>query len=153
EADEDVFFLGNVAHRETGTMPVTPGGAVDRREQLARLHPSDVPERILEHALLHRDLRRRIEVLQAAAATDAKIAAGGRHARGARDMELGDAREIVVALAAKDLDIGLLADQPAFDEHGLAVDPSDPTAFLIERGDDDGFHAFGRAWGLACPQA
>ena len=55
-------------------------------------------------------------------------------------MELGHARELVIGLAAKDLDRHALADQRALDEDCLAVDPGDAAAFLVERGDDDGVH-------------
>ena len=103
-----------------------------------------MPQRIFEHALLHCDLRRRLEVLQAATATDAEVGAGRRRARSARREELRHPRELVVGLAAKHFDRDSLADQRALDEHRLAADACDAAAFLVECGDDDGFHGFER---------
>ena len=45
--------------------------------------PSDVPQRILEHALLGGDLRREIDVLHGAAAADAEVRAARRDPAGA----------------------------------------------------------------------
>ena len=145
ETDEHAAFFCDVAHRQPGPLTVTPGFAVDRREQFAGAHARDVPERVLEHALLDCDLRGRIQVLQAAAAANAEMRAGRRYTRGARGVKLGHACELVVGLAAKDFDGDALADQRAFDEDGLAVDAGDASAFLIERGDDDGIHGLGLA--------
>src|SRR6266545_6614595 len=118
---------------------------MDGREQLAWTHPRDVPECVLEHALLNRDLRGGIQVLEAAAAADPEMRAGRRDACGTRGVKLGHARKLIAGLAAKHFDRDPLADQRAFDEDSLAVDAGDAAAFLIERGDDDGVHDFGRS--------
>ena len=140
KTDEHATFLCDVAHRQPGPLTVTPGFAVDRREQLAWAHAGDVPKRVLEDALLDRDLRGGIQVLETAAAADPEMRTGRRHARRTRGVELDHARELVAGLAAKDFDRDALADQRAFDEDSLAVDPGDAATFLVERGDDDGVH-------------
>ena len=82
EAHEHAAFFRDVAHRQPGPLPIPPGFAVDRREQLAWAHAGDVPKRILEDPLLDRDLRGGIQVLETAAAADPEMRAGRRYARG-----------------------------------------------------------------------
>ena len=140
EADQHAPLFRHVTHRQPGALAVTPGRSVNRRQQLARAHPSDMPKRILEHALLGGDLRRRVQMLQAAAAADAKMRAQRRDARRAGAQNLGRAGELVARFPAIDFDRDELADQRAFDKYRLAVDARDAAAFLIERGDEYGIH-------------
>src|SRR5205823_10997278 len=125
ETDQPAAFLGDVAHRQPGAVAIAPGDAVDRREQLVRAHAADVPQSILEYALLDRDLRGGLEVLQAATAADAEVGAGRRRARRTGGAQFRHARQLVVGLAAKHFDRNTLADQRPFDKHRLAVNPGD----------------------------
>src|SRR5207245_9242280 len=86
---------------------------------------------------------RGIQWPESAAAADPKMRTGGREARRTRGVELDHARELVAGRAAKDFDRDALADQRAFDEDSLAVDPGDAATFLVECGDDDGVHDLG----------
>ncbi len=54
-------------------MAVAPRRTVDRRQHLRGAHAAEVPQRVLERALLGRDLRRGVEMLQRAAAADAEM--------------------------------------------------------------------------------
>ena len=122
---------------------------MNRRQQLAGAHAADVPERVLEHALLGGDLRRRFQMLQAAAAADAEMRAKRRHTRRTGAQNTRGACKLVGRPPAMNLDADELAGQGPFDEHRFAVDARDAAAFLIERGDEDGI----RIHCLAAPNA
>src|SRR6059036_3593934 len=118
-------------------MPIAPSGAIDGSQNLFRADAADVPQRIFEHALLRRELRRRIEMLQAAAAAGAEMRTPRRDARWAGGVQLGNAGELVTWLATQHLDRGAFTNQRAFDEHGLAVDTRDTASLLVESSDDN----------------
>jgi hypothetical protein len=85
-------------------------------------------------------LRQRFEVLKTATAAHAEMRAGRRHPFVAGLDQSGHARKRVIRFVTVYLDCNAFTDQRAFDEHRLAVDARDTSAFLIERGDDDGIH-------------
>ena len=104
-----------------------------------RPHAADARQRVLERALLGRDLQRRMRVLQRAAAADAEVRAARVDARGARPcaIRVGARDRRSSACRFSDGDVDALAGQRAFDEDGLAVDARDAAAFLVERFDVD----------------
>ena len=146
EADQHAAFLRHVAHGEARAVAVLPAGPVDRREHLLRLHLADVPQRVLEHALLHRDLRGEIDVLQRAAAAQRRSSAQRGVARLAAGSSTVSTRaDLERRLLAEDRRGDALARQRAFDEDRLAVAAGDAAAFLVERFDErsrrkSGFH-------------
>jgi hypothetical protein len=92
-----------------------------------------MPQRVLERALLGRDLRAGVEVLQRAAAADAEMRATRIDARRVRLDDRLRARELVRRLALERRDGHGFARQRALDEDRLAVDARDAAPFLIER--------------------
>ena len=81
KADQRAAFFRHVARGETRAMAVAPRLAVNRGQNAIGPDPADVPESVLEHALLDCDLRARVQVLQAAAAADAVMPAARLGAR------------------------------------------------------------------------
>ena len=56
-----------------GAPAVAPGGPLDRAQQALGPHLGQVPEVVLQHALLDRHLRRRIDVLHCATAANIEM--------------------------------------------------------------------------------
>ena len=133
ESDEHAPFLGNMTHGEAGSMPIAPGRALNRREHLFRPHFADMPQRVFEDALLHRDLCRKIDVLQRAAATQPEVSATRRNAACRRLVHDRRRCKLERRLAAIDGHADPFARQRAFHEDRLAVAPRDAAAFLVER--------------------
>ena len=57
KADQHRALLDDVAHRQARALPVVPGRALDRPQHALGPHLAEMPERVLERALLGRDLR------------------------------------------------------------------------------------------------
>src|SRR5262249_31419714 len=138
EADEHTTLLRDVAHREPRAMPVTPRRAVDRRQERAGTNAGDGPQRILERALLRGGLSRRVEGRERATAADAEMRAPRHDAAGVLEQYRVRTRKFPCRLALERRDRGALTRERAFDEHRLALDAADATAFLVERFDVDG---------------
>ena len=144
EADQHAALLRNVAHRQPCAIPIAPGRAVHRGQEPPGRDAAEARERLLEHALLRRDLQCEVGVLQRASATGAEVRAARRDTRGTRREHARRARDLVGGLAFQRLDRDALARQRALDEYRLAVDARDAAAFVVERldGDGDFAHAF-----------
>ena len=135
EADQHAAFLRDVTHRQPRAVPVAPRRPVDRRQQRRRPHAGDVPQRVLERALLRRDLGHDIEMLERAASADAEVGTARQDAVGTRAKDRFRACEFPRGLALERRDRRSLAGQGALDEDRLPVDARDATAFLVERFD------------------
>ncbi len=118
-------------------MAVAPGGAVDRGQELRRAHASEVPQRILERALLGRNLCTGVLVLQRAAAADAEMRAARIDARRAGSEDALRARDLVRRFALQRGDRHALARERTFDEDRFTGDPRNTAALLVERADLD----------------
>ena len=103
-----------------------------------------MPERVLERALLGRDLRGDVEVLHLAAAADAEVRAARHDALRALAAQLDQRRLLPVVLAPLDRDANLFARQRVLDEDDLAfavvgdalrleIERLDPQPFLGAR--------------------
>jgi hypothetical protein len=103
-----------------------------------------MPERILERALLGRDLRGDVEVLHLAAAADAEVRAARHDALRALAAQLDQRRLLPVVLAPLGRDANLFARQRILDEDDLAfavvgdalrleIERLDPQPFLGAR--------------------
>jgi len=118
---------------------------MNRRVDDLRRELAEVPEGILEDALLGRRLRHRIEVLHRAATAGAEVRAARRHPLRAR-LEHAHGRGLGIARPlAQHLIFHLLAGQRPLDEDGLAVHMADAATLVVERFDDcnghDGYRA------------
>ena len=133
EAHQRSTLLRHVAHREPGAVAVAPGRAVYGRQHLLRPDPPDVPQAVLQHPLLDRDLRARVEVLQAATSAKTEVAAARRHALGGRLDHLDQGGDFVCRLLAVRRAGDALARQRALDKNGLAVAARDAATFLVQR--------------------
>ena len=71
KADQHRALLRNEAHREAGTVAVTPGRPLDRPQDALGPHLGQVPQVVLQHTLLHRHLRPDVQVLHFATAARA----------------------------------------------------------------------------------
>src|SRR5690242_17271233 len=80
ETHQRAALACDVPDRHTSPMTVLEGRSVDRRQQHLRLHFADAREGVLQYALLHRNLRARLEVLQAAAPAALVVRTGWVHA-------------------------------------------------------------------------
>ena len=120
EADQHRALLDDVAHRQARPLPVVPVRAAHRPEHALGPHLAEVPERVLEGALLGRDLRGDVEVLHLAAAADAEVRAARHDALRALTAQLDERRLLPVVLAPLDCDPHFLARQRVLDEHDLA---------------------------------
>ena len=99
-------------------------------------HPADMPQAVLQHPLLDRDLRACVQMLHRAAATGAgaesEVRAAGYCAQHGRALDRDDASDFIAGLVAAALVEHRLARQRAFDEDGLAIAMADAPAFLVE---------------------
>ena len=93
---------------------------------------TDTFKRVFERSLLGRKLQRWIGMLKRTTAADAEVRATGCDTRSAGAIDSNDAGDIERRLGFERFDCDLFARQRAFDEHGLAFDPRNAAAFLIE---------------------
>mmetsp|Transcript_53296 Transcript_53296/g.125193 ORF Transcript_53296/g.125193 Transcript_53296/m.125193 type:complete len:290 (+) Transcript_53296:1107-1976(+) len=125
EADQHLALLGHVADRKTRTVAVAPGRAFDRPQQHLGLDLAEMPELVLNHALLHGHLRPGLQMLHLAAPAGARVQAemraARRHPQRAFLLDLGELALLPVVLAPCNLRLDDLARQGTVDEHHLAV--------------------------------
>ena len=129
KADQHRALLAHVAHRKARAPAVAPGRALrSGRSTVSGLHLAQVPQVVLQHALLDRHLGADVQVLHLAAAAGALVQAEVRAARAHALRRLPvDRRQrglLPVVLLAVDLGGHPLERQRAFDEHHLAVGPA-----------------------------
>ena len=148
EADQDRAFLGDVAHRQTRPLPVVPVRPAHRPQHALGADLAEMPERILERALLGRDLRGDVEVLHLAAAADAEMRAARHDPLRAFTTKLDQRRLLPVVLAPLGRDANLFSRQRILDEDDLAfavagdalrleIERLDPKPFLGARHGSD----------------
>ena len=86
KADQHLALLDHMAHRQARAPAVAPVRPMDGAQQMVGLALAQMPEVVFQHALLHRHLRGRVQVLHLAAATgagmQAEMRAAWRHALG-----------------------------------------------------------------------
>jgi hypothetical protein len=109
-------FLRHVTHRQARAVAVIPGRAVHWPQDGVGLHLGDVLEVIFQHALLHRDLRARLQVLHRAAAAVTEVDALGLDPHRRRALQRDHAACFPVLLFLERLVADALARQRAFDE-------------------------------------
>src|SRR5581483_10858177 len=85
---------------EACAMTIRPNGAMDRSEDVLGSHRANALEILLQHALLDRHLRARLQMLQLAASTAFIVWAARGHALTARLQDLNDFGEIEAAFAS-----------------------------------------------------
>ncbi len=124
---------GDELHTEARLAPVAPCGAGERREPLARYDMADTLQVILQHLLLVADLRRCIEVLQAAAAAYAEVRTARHHPFRRGHEHLDRARFVEVPAPRKVCDAHFLARERTLDEHRLALHVRDPAPVVGQR--------------------
>ncbi len=125
-------------HRQARALPIAPGRPLDRPQHLRGPQPAQVPELVLEHALLDRNLRGRVQVLHLAAAAgagmQAEVRASRRHALRAGLAQLGQHRLLPLPLAPRHVDPHPLTGQGTLDEDDLAVGAArNPVGVEVER--------------------
>ena len=109
---------------------------MDRRVDDAGPYLSDVPQRVLEHALLGGRLRDRIEMLHRTPAAHAEMLAPRYNALGAGLDDACHLGKVVTRPLAIDRIFDPLARKCPLDEDDLAVNVRDPATFVIQRLDD-----------------
>src|SRR5690606_9964480 len=100
-----------------------------------RPHLTEMPQLVLERALLDRHLHAGVDVLHRAAAADAEMRAGRRDARTARAQHRGGLRDVELRLAPDDLGLDSLAGQRAANEDDLALVARHAVRVEVERFD------------------
>jgi len=91
---------------------------------------ADVPQGILQHALLDRDLGARIEMLQAAAAAVAEVRAERRHPLGTRLEHLDERGDFVRGFLVVRRAGDCFTRQRAFDKNSLAIAARNAAEFM-----------------------
>ena len=135
ETDQHAALLHHVAYRQAALAPVTPRFAGKRRQPQLRRDLADAFEIFRQHALLGRDLRRRIEVLQRAAAAMREMPATRLDPMRRRHEHFDDIGLVEVAMTFAQFGQYLFAQQRAADEHRLAVDAGHAATVMAEVGD------------------
>ena len=120
ESDHRSTLRAHVACAEPRAAPVLPLWALQRAEPALRRYPANTLEGLTQLLLLDGQLRRTIEVLQRAAAADAKVCAAWRHAFTARYLHRNQFGVIMLAMMAATDKAHRFARQRANDESGLA---------------------------------
>ena len=131
KSDQHAALLRYQPHRQPRPLAVAPGRTVDRRIQHFGVQTADMPESVLEHALLGRCLGRRLQMLHAAAAADAEIPAARFTALCAGLQNAERSCLLVTGLSAEAGILDFLAGQGALDEYRLAFDVGDAATFVV----------------------
>lgn len=132
KAHQHLALAHHMPHAEPRATPIVPCAAHDWRKQMIGSDSGEVPELVLEHALLHRELGCRVDVLHAAAATDSVGRARG-HDPGARGPQDFERLRPVVATASLDrLCNHPLAGKSIVNEDHAAVETRHPAALEID---------------------
>ncbi len=142
EAHPHAALARHQPHAEPCAVAIAPGRAVDRRIHDLRLHAADVPQRILQHALLGGGLRHRVQVLHRAAAAGAEIGTTWGHALRAGLQHARGVGLFVARLHTIGLVLHALARQRAVDEDRLAFHMGDAATFVVQRLDDCDGHGW-----------
>ena len=123
-------------------MAVAPTGPVNRRQQLRRPDPADMPQVIFQDALLGRDLRRRIHVLQAASAADTEMRATWLYSAKTFVNKFADLSEGECRFAAIDRILDMLARQCAIDKQRFTFGMGDAAPLVIQCFNNDRHYTF-----------
>src|SRR5712691_10683248 len=121
-------------------MAVTPGKPVERPHQCLRTQTGDVPERVLEHALLRSDLRALLDMLHGAPAAGAEERAPRRGTCGAFFFDPHDLRGFPRGLLAVSGVFDAFARDGIIDEHGFSPDVGHAATLPVERLDKGDRH-------------
>ena len=81
KADQHRALFAHKTHRNAGAVAVAPGRAFDSAQHVVGLDLADMPEVVLHHPLLDRDLGADMQMLHFAAATGAFVQAEMRTGR------------------------------------------------------------------------
>ena len=118
-------LLAHKTYRQPGPVAVSPGRPVDGAQDRLRLELAQMPQAVFKHALLDRDLRASVQVLQLAASTRAFVQSEVRalrpHPLRGLAMDRDHRRLLEAGLAPVDIGTDDLEGQRTFNEHDLAV--------------------------------
>ena len=121
ETHQHLALLRHEAHRQPRSVAIAPSGALDRPEHLIGRDLGQVPQTILERALLGRQLGTGLQVLHLAATACSDIPAARSDALRTLAAHRGDRGLLPLVLAAENADLNLFTGQRALDEHDLAL--------------------------------
>ena len=121
EADQHPPFPGNVLDPETRSPTIVPDGATNGLTERYILQCTDAAEILHEDLLFVLQLRLVVEMLQRAAATNAKDWTTGRYALCGRRCDIERGRLVVAATTPLNLKLNRLAGQRAGHEDTLTV--------------------------------
>ncbi len=119
--DQDSALLVHQAHGEACAVAIAPVRASQGTQQRLRPHLGNVPEVVLQGALLEGELGLRVDVLHAAAAADAEMRATRLDARVGRALPFHSVALLPLGLAAGDAHAHHLAGQGARGKHHFAI--------------------------------
>jgi len=134
EADEHATALRHVLGAEPRPAPITGRRPRERRQPACGLHAPDARQRLGEFALFGRQLGRRIEMLQRAAAAEPEMGARSLDAVRRPTQHLQQLPLVVLTMAAHTTEPYLLRRQGARHERGLGA-ADHPLAVVVERRD------------------
>ena len=121
EAHQHPALLGHMAHRNTGAVTVTPGRTIDGPQHDLCLGLAQMPEIVFQHALLHGNLGRRLQMLHGAATARAEIVAARLDPQRGLTVQRGHLAGFPLRFLAIGLETDPLAGQRTFDEDDLAL--------------------------------
>ncbi len=144
--DQRSALFRHPAHRHARPVPVSPGKPVQRPQHRLGANAAQVPERVLEHALLGGYLRAFFDVLHRASAAGAEEDAARGNSRRAFALDPHDPRGFPRGLFAVSGVLDELARNGIVDEHRLALDVGHAAALPVEGLDKRDRHAAPGYW-------
>ena len=140
KSDQRPALLFHPAHRHARAVAVSPREPVQRPQHRLGTNPTDVPERVFEHALLGRDLRPLFDVLHRASAAGPEESAARGDSRRALLLDPHDLRGFPRGLLAVSGVFDELAGDGVVDEHRFSPDVGDAARLPVEGLDEGGRH-------------
>jgi hypothetical protein len=129
-------LLLHVAHRHAALAAVAPGRICERLEHAPGLHVADARQVLHQHALLGRDLRVLVHVLQHASGAGAEVRAARLDAQGRSLQYLDGFGFVEIAVAPGLARAHAFAGQGARDEYRLALDAAYAASVMRQVVDD-----------------
>ena len=127
KANQHLAFFHHMAHRQPRAPAVAPCRAVNGAQHGLRAAFAQMPEVVLQHALLDGDLGGRVQMLHLAAAASAcmqaKVRAARLHPLRRFAVDVRERGRFPVVFAAAALGADPFTGQRAFDKHHLAIGP------------------------------
>ena len=105
---------------------------MDRRQHLLRAQAADVPQAVLEHPLLGRNLGRRLEMLHRATAAHPEMLAARLDPGDRTGNHIDEVREFVTGLFPEAGVLYNFSRQSTVDEDRLAIQAGNASGFMIQ---------------------